>query len=251
MTDFKNIEERISAYLDGEMTADQRITFEDDLERDSALATRLSKWEATDLMLGGSIPAPDTDHLDDLFKAAQSHQSPWPIRRVAAMAAGFLLGGAGGYGLHFAQAPQSQPEVIIVTASATAAHRMFSAEVRHAVEVSADETDHLQTWLTKRMGREMKVPVLDAYGLKFIGGRMLPFEDRAAAQYMYETSDGERLTLFMTRSENEAKTSLRYLEEDDLTTARWQDGPWVFILTSPLERDALTPIAAEVQDTLI
>ena len=101
------------------------------------------------------------------------------------------------------------------------------------------------------MGREMTVPNLSAFGLTFLGGRMLPFDDRAAAQYMYETADGKRVTLFMTRLDQDENTDVQVLEDQGLTSLRWQSGEWVFILTAPLAQQQMAPMQVEVRDTLL
>ncbi|MFY0595526.1 MAG: anti-sigma factor [Cognatishimia sp.] len=251
MTDFKTIEERLAAYLDGEMTPEERATFEDEMEQDPSLAERAASWGQTDDLLQSLVPTPSETHVQSLMAANQPSEPRWAKRHIAAALMMFIVGGAGGYGLNVASTRDPQILVVQATIDAADAHRLFTAEVRHAVEVRADETEHLQTWLTKRMGREMTVPQLEDHGFNFVGGRMLPFEGKAAAQYMYETTEGERLTLFMARTEDEAQTSFRFLESDDLNTIRWQEGPWVFVVVAPVEREKLSPIATKMHDTLI
>ncbi len=251
MNRFRNVEEQISAYLDGEMSESERLTFEQELDSSPALLQRLEKWSETDQLLAQAVPTPDPAHLERLIKPAPQPRT-LPLRQIAAMAAMFVFGGLSGYGFNAYQGePLRQPIVIQAVAGATAAHRMFSAEVRHAVEVPASETEHLETWLSKRMGREMNVPRLETHGLSFVGGRMLPFGDQVAGQYMYEDASGERMTLYMTKADQEAHTSVRYLDQDGLTIARWQEGPWLFILIAPIARDAFSPIASDVHEALI
>lgn len=253
MTDFKTIEERMSAYLDGEMTSEERAAFEELLENDPSVAERAANWTATDDLVQSMVPMPSESHMDGLMAANRPTEPRWPMRKVAGLALVFMLGGAGGFGLNELRQTDDPAQILIVQATmdATSAHRLFTVEMRHAVEVGPDETEHLETWLEKRMGRKMIVPQLDDHGLTFIGGRLLPSGGQAAAQYMYEDAQGERVTVYMARTAAEARTSLRFLEDDDLTTVRWQDGPWVFFVVAPLEREKLSPIAAKVHDTLI
>lgn len=251
MTDFKNIEERLTAYLDGEMSPEERAAFEEQLEQDPALSERAASWGQTDDLLQSLVPSPSDTHMQGLLTANQTSEPRWAKRHIAAALLTFIVGGAGGYGINLMTTPDPQILVVQATIDAADAHRLFTAEVRHAVEVRADETEHLQTWLTKRMGREMTVPQLEDHGFNFVGGRMLPFEGKAAAQYMYETAEGERLTLFMARTNDEAQTSFRFLEDQDLNTIRWQEGPWVFVVVAPVEKEKLSPIAAKMHETLI
>ncbi|GAA6208775.1 anti-sigma factor [Cognatishimia sp. WU-CL00825] len=253
MTDFNTIEERLSAYLDGEMSAVDRAAFEEVLEADPSIAERVSQWASTDDILQSLVPTPSDSHMESLMAANRPEGPRWTMRRFASLALVFLLGGLGGYGLNTVQKTDDPAQIVIIRATldATSAHRLFTAEMRHAVEVGPEETDHLETWLAKRMGRQMVVPQLEEHGLTFIGGRLLPSGGQAAAQYMYEDAQGERVTVYMARTSTQAQTSLRFLEEEDLTTVRWQDGPWVFFVVAPLEREQLSPIAIKVHETLI
>lgn len=251
MTNFKNIEERLAAYLDGEMTPEERSQFEEELEQDPALAERLGQWGQTDDLLQSLVPTPSDIHMQGLMVANQPFEPRWAKRHIAAALLTFMIGGAGGYGLTQVVTPDPQIVVVQATIDAAEAHRLFTAEVRHAVEVTADETEHLESWLSSRMGRKMTVPQLEDHGFTFVGGRMLPFDGKAAAQYMYETAEGERLTLFMARTEDESQTSFRLLEKEGLNTIRWQNGPWVFVVIAPLDWDQLSPIATKMHDTLI
>ena len=88
-------------------------------------------------------------------------------------------------------------------------------EVRHPVEVDAGQEAHLVQWLSKGLGRQLTVPDLGATGFRLIGGRLLSAEDRPAAQFMYETDGGERLSLYLrsgvggeTRSAHGAKAKI-------------------------------------------
>ena len=251
MTDFKSIEERLSAFMDGEMTPEELAAFEEELEQNPALAERAASWGQTDDLLQSLVPEPSEAHMQSLMVANSPSEPRWAKRHIAAALLTFVIGGAGGYGINQMVTPDPHILVVQATIDAENAHRLFTAEVRHAVEVGADETEHLQTWLSKRMGREMTVPQLEGFGFNFVGGRMLPFEGEAAAQYMYETPEGERLTLFMARTDEEMQTSFRFLDSGDLNAIRWQEGPWVFVVVSPLARDQLSPIAEEMHDTLI
>jgi len=82
----------------------------------------------------------------------------------------------------------------MITADAIAAHRTYSVEVRHPVEVDAGQEAHIVQWLSKRLGHQLIVPDLTVAGFRLMGGRLLPAEDGPAAQFMYENGTGERLT---------------------------------------------------------
>ena len=97
-------------------------------------------------------------------------------------------------------------------ADAIAGYRTFSVEARHPVKVDAGQEAHLVQWLSKRLGRQLVVPDLTAAGFRLMGGRLLPAEDRAAAQFMYQNSNGERLTLYLRAGVGD-EIAFRYHEE--------------------------------------
>ena len=55
---------------------------------------------------------------------------------------------------------------------AAIAHAVYSPEVRHPVEVSADQQDHLVRWLSKRLGTDLRPPVLGGSGFELVGGQI-------------------------------------------------------------------------------
>ena len=69
---------------------------------------------------------------------------------------------------------------------AAGVHAVYQPEQRHPVEVGAARQDHLVQWLSKRLGRPLKVPVLSTQGFELVGGRLLPGDASARAQFMYQ-----------------------------------------------------------------
>lgn len=80
---------------------------------------------------------------------------------------------------------------------AAVAHAVYQPEVRHPVEVTAAQQDHLVQWLSKRLGRPLKVPALGSLGYELVGGRLLPGDTGVRAQFMYQNSAGQRITLYL------------------------------------------------------
>src|SRR6202158_4757860 len=103
---------------------------------------------------------------------------------------GLRRGGRGGGGGSSPSAFQN------FTRDALDAHRLYVVEVRHPVEVPGSERTHLQQWLTKRCGWEVRAPELAATGLELVGGRLLPGPAGPASFLMYESASGERFTVY-------------------------------------------------------
>ncbi|MCL4743948.1 MAG: anti-sigma factor [Burkholderiaceae bacterium] len=131
--------------------------------------------------------------------------------------------------------------------AASVAHAAFAPEVRHPVEVGAGEQAHLVAWLSKRLGTPLKVPDLEAQGYRLVGGRLLPDAGRGvAAQFMFESAQGRRLTLFVRGDEAGSDTAFRYASANGLSTFYWLDRGYGYALSGELPREAMLAVATEV-----
>ncbi len=129
---------------------------------------------------------------------------------------------------------------------ASVAHVVYSPEVRHPVEVGADEEEHLVRWLTKRVGAPVQAPALAELGWKLMGGRLLPDQGQAAAQFMYEDSSGRRLTLYMRKETGLNNTAFRFVESGDFGAFYWIDRPMAYAIAGRLTREDLLSLANAV-----
>ena len=114
---------------------------------------------------------------------------------------------------------------------AAVAHAIYAPEVRHPVEVRADEKAHLTAWLSKRLQADVRPPTLDAEGFALLGGRLLPGEALSpgmplpAAQFMYENASGRRITLYVRNAEEEERLlPPRYARVGGVGVFRWVEG---------------------------
>ena len=97
-------------------------------------------------------------------------------------------------------------------------------------------------WLSKRLGRQLVVPDLTAAGFRLMGGRLLPAEDGPAAQFMYQNSNGERLTLYL-RAGVGRETAFRYHEEGGVGAFYWSDEGFGYAIAAKADRDLLLRVA--------
>jgi anti-sigma factor RsiW len=168
------------------------------------------------------------------------------LAQIAAAVSLLVLGGVAGWAARDVAGPvaasASGAAAGIITADAIAAHKVFSVEVRHPVEVDAGQEAHLVQWLSKRLGRQLIVPDLAPAGFHLIGGRLLPAEDGPAAQFMYENGGGERLTLYL-RVGVGGETAFRYHEEGGIGAFYWSDEGFGYAIAAKADRDLLLRIA--------
>jgi anti-sigma factor RsiW len=242
-------ENDIHLALDGEMPADDRSGFERWLEANPDMKARAERYAtdrdqlraALDPILGEPVP----ERLRKLVRAPmrRSARMLW-LRNVAAAAVIFLVGGAVGYGIGHAGRPSADPDTLGFVEGALAAHRVYSAEKLHVVEVGVDQKDHLIGWLSKRVGVTLTAPDLAAKGFRLIGGRLLPAGATGmAAQFMYEDDAGRRISLYVTREPGEDETGFRNQTEGSVNALYWLDEGYGCVVAGDLPEGALREIA--------
>ena len=134
---------------------------------------------------------------------------------------------------------------------AARAHLVYSPEVRHPVEVDAKEKDHLVKWLSKRLGTNLKIPLLANEGFELLGGRLLPGNDGPVAQFMYQESSGKRLTLYVTRPRaGETVTAFRFAQEGPVSVFYWVDRECGYALSGEVDKPTLARVAGSVYKQL-
>jgi|SRR5215475_7240758 len=242
-------DDELHAYVDGELRVDRRAAVEAWLLAHSEDAARVAAWRAHAELIrvryGGIAHSPVPDRLDLDRLARQERQ--WTWFAAAAVVAAFLVGGTTGWLGRGALAPGLVAQT--VTAEALDAHKLYIAEVRHPIEVPADAA-HLIPWLSRRVGSTLRAPDLAPFGLKLMGGRLLPGQaGKAAAMLMYETASGDRYTLYCSRA-GAPETALHYNAAGQVAAVYWVDGDLGFVMSGPADRDQLIKIAQAAYEQL-
>jgi anti-sigma factor RsiW len=185
--------------------------------------------------------------------AAHMHLRPRRWRAVAIAAgwvmAGICIGTFAGWQLHASRSMVAlQAEVPGFVKRAAIAHATYSPEVRHPVEVGADQEQHLVAWLSKRLGAQVRAPKLDSIGYSLVGGRLLPGDNGPVAHFMYQTDKGRRITLYVrTEASENRETAFRYAAEGNVKVFYWIDRKLGYALSSAdLGRDDLIKVANAV-----
>jgi anti-sigma factor RsiW len=259
--------------VDGQGTPDVLTRLRERLAADPASQTRLTQWRH----LRDALRSLHAEVLDEavppaLLQAAQKAGavreagSQW--RRYGGLAAGvFIAFGAGWQANSSWQAAGANPNIAPKLAraqlerdfvrQASVAHSVYTPEVRHPVEVTALEQAHLVQWLSKRLGKPLKVPDLTAQGFELVGGRLLPGDTGARAQFMFQNAAGNRVTLYLgavgvasTPGLASKETGFRYEPQAGLPSFYWVDQGFGYALAGQLPRDALMKLADLVYQQL-
>ena len=162
--------------------------------------------------------------------------------RAAAAVALILVGGAGGWWLHGLQGDQG-PAVAGLAERAALAYTVFTPEVLHPVEVTAENEAHLVKWLSKRLGAPLRAPTLSGLGYGLVGGRLLADRRGPAALFVYENQRGERLTVYVRRAAAGKETAFRYTYKDRVGVFYWIDGPLAYAIAGEIEKPRLLEVA--------
>ena len=242
----------LNAYLDGEVTGAERAAIEAWLASDPQAAARLKALRALDQRLKGSFefvldePASGAMRQEVLARAKQGRRTgtAWAAATLVLM----LAAGAGGYVARGWM--DGRPVRSTFADTALGAHTVFVPEVRHPVEVVAAEEAHLVKWLTKRVGAPIRAPLLQDFGFKLIGGRLLADRGAPAAQFMYENAEGQRLTLYARRDAGPGDTSFAFTGHGDVSAFTWIDQPLAYALVGKLPREKLHAVARATYEQL-
>ena len=241
-------EERLQAYVDGQLDPAERAEFEALLRADPAAAENVCAYQAQKQALRSAFEDVLTEPIPERLRAPRSRPSAaW--RAVAAVAL-LLAGGAGGWFANDWLRPPPPRLAQTLTGEAVVAHRVYTKEVRHAVEVAANEEAHLVAWLSKRLDAPLAAPDLTKDGYSLVGGRLLPTNEGAAAHLMYENSTGDRLTLYVRTNRGGEETAFRFVQDGAVGAFYWLDGPLGYALLAEADRGTLLPLARAVYDEL-
>ena len=245
-------EDELHAYVDGELPAERREAVEAWLAKHPDDASLVSMWrahaDAVRTRYGNIVnePVPARLALERIMRSRRS----WIAIAAAATVAAFVIGGAAGWLARGASAAAGAPPTEMETFAneAMSAHRLYIGEVRHPIEVKAEEK-HLLPWLSRRVGTTLRAPDLAAFELKLLGGRLLPGVNGPAALFMYESGNGERVTIYVSKT-TEPRTSFRYKIDDKFGALRWSEAGYGWVVSGPDDKPRLKGIAMALYEQL-
>jgi anti-sigma factor RsiW len=239
-------EAELHAYVDGAATGNARTEVETWLASHPEDAERVQAYIEQNALLRALHSQLLEEPVPAALLAPRSRAS-W---RYAAAAGILAIGlGSGWLARGLFIAPQVVP--LSLARQAAIAHAVYSPEVRHPVEVKADEEEHLVAWLSRRLGAPLKAPRLSPLGYELVGGRLLPGSQGPVAHFMYQDARGQRLTLYVSRQKGEPRdTAFRFSQEDRVSVFYWVEHDFGYALSGEMRRDQLFRVADVVYKQL-
>lgn len=240
----------LHAWLDGELSQERRAEVEAYVAAHPDDAARLDAYRRNQNALAARFD-PVLDEEIPVRLSQWRRMRPRLSLATAAMVGWFALGAVAGWYLHGLKSGEFRSDTPSWARRAAVAHVVYSPEVRHPVEVAADQEEHLTRWLSKRLGTPLKIPRLDAVGFALVGGRLLPGDQGPVAQFMYQDPQGQRLTLYVrTNREENRETAFRFAQEGNVRQFYWIDRGLGYALSGEISKEDLLRVATAVHQQL-
>ncbi|TMJ36717.1 MAG: anti-sigma factor [Alphaproteobacteria bacterium] len=232
----------LHAYADGEIAGQESRALDERLAGDPEARAKVEAWRRQRSLLKEAFDPVLDETVPPQIKAALRHRRGFSLSpyAIAAALALLLIGAGAGW---FTSLQMNAPKAMQFADLAIEAHEIYTREQRHAVEVAANDSEHLTSWLSKRIGQKLVIPDLSARGYTFLGGRLLAAGTQPAAQLMYEDQSKRRITIFLTANQAGAESKFIVEEKHGITACYWLDGPLGFVIAGEESRDDMMALA--------
>jgi anti-sigma factor RsiW len=255
----------LHAFVDGQLPPERQQAVQAHLLTHPEDASKVAVYSAQNAGIRAHYQPVLDERIPTRLRQAATAKNSKPARHIAAAVALMAISGATGWQLKAMQdekvwshttlesrSPSSgDPGLAPFARRAAIAHAVFTPEVKHPVEVDAEHEDHLVSWLSKRLGRPIKAPHLQAMGYALEGGRLLPGGQGPVAQFMYRDGSGHRLTLYVSdephvTGREDGDTAFRFSQEGDINVLYWVDEHFGYAISAQLGRASLAKLSSEV-----
>ncbi len=246
-------EDELHAYVDDRLGAARRLEVEHYLHAQPELARRVAAYCAQRAALRSAFaaraaePIPPELNLTRLLESRLRQRRGW-WRIAAAIVLSLGVGGAAGWYLGLPAKPdRTQLAVSLLQQEAMSSHAVYATDRRHPIEVAAAERDHLAQWLSNRLRRSVAPPDLSLAGYRLLGGRLLATErGAAAALFIYEDAQGNRLSLLMRPMAPELQAPRSDMSQSAVNGCTWIEKGIGYAVVAAMSDDALDHVAQQI-----
>lgn len=260
----------LHAYLDGELGPDEAAEVEARLLADPEALAHLETCRAQRDLIHEAARVPTSDVVDLRTEALQRELArrlrrvaeasrpravrtpvwepllaPMRIAVVVLLVVGSAVGGWVGH-VHLAARGDGLPGYVL---EAVGAHRVFATDETYPVEFPAEASREALGWVSAKLGRTLGIPDLEPLGMHLIGTRLLGTKEGPLAQFLYEDSAGQRLSLAVAaHPEDEPVEELRTVGITGLegVVGYWRDDELDYALVAETHTLQLEAVASLV-----
>lgn len=251
--DSRITETDLHAYVDGHLDDHERERVASWLADNPEEQAKVDDWQAQANLLRNTFLPYETTHADDhkLFSRpiSTTRRLPRWLLQASAACLIFVAGAVTGQLLPSMQNPPIDPAMLAnagdISHQSKSAYLIYASEVRHPVEVGANEQQHLARWLGKRLGYPFAIPDLTSIGFDLVGGRLVPVSGKPGAMLMYQDKGGQRVTVLIGHNPENRTTSFRMASADGVETFYWIDNEIGYAVSGEIAQADLQKIAEE------
>ena len=239
----------LHAYADGELQGEEKAKIEKLLARDAEARRVLEQIRLQKAELHKTFDGVLSEDIPSHLLRAARRPAVMPRRNrwaAAAAVAAMLIGGVAGWSIRGLDGGSAVAEAL--PQRALDAFTVYSPETKHPVEVTGADKDHLQMWLSKRIGVALSIPDLTPQGYTLVGGRLLPEGSRAAGLIMYEDANKRRLVVYVAANAAKTDQPIQIEQHGPLVTCFWVEPEMVYAMAGPQSQAEMVPLAQAVHE---
>jgi anti-sigma factor RsiW len=238
----------LHAFADGELHGEEKKSVEklvaENEEARKALANlnyqKSELHKAFDHVLDEPVP---TALLVAANRKSASRLLPFLVAACAAVL--FMAGGSIGW---FANQQTDLAQAESLPARAFNSYIVYAPEMKHAVEVPGSEADHLDAWLSKRIGVKFTIPDLTAKGYTLVGGRLLAEGAKPAGLLLYEDAKKQRLAVYIAANDKHSNDAMKMEYRGNLVSCYWVEPDMVYALAGEQAAAEMLALAQAAHD---
>ncbi|WP_339500550.1 anti-sigma factor [Pseudomonas silesiensis] len=242
-------ERDLHAYVDLQLSDDERRQVETFLASNPEVAARVRAWQqdAQQLRaaLSGALQQPANPDLDPaLLRQRRTRQSRRHLASAAVLLIAVSVGGFSGW---------QAREMTLVGAplpmtDALQAYRLIAQQGILPADYKAGDEGDMQGWLDRYFTQAHRLPDLSAAGFKPASGRLLSTEQGPAAMVVYEDRGGHKISFYVRPPGPKNFLLPRGSRSDgELQAEYWSGGGYNYAMVSPSDTPAAQMLRQTVQ----
>ena len=241
-------ERDLHAYVDHQLSDDDRRLVETFLTSNEEMAAQVRAWQqdAQQLRaaLGGALQQPANPDLDPArIRQRLKRQSRRHLANAAVLLIAVSIGGVGGW--------QARQMMLVNTqlpmTDALQAYRLIAQQGMLPADYKASDDGDMQGWLDRYFSQANRLPDLSNAGFKPVSGRLLSTEQGPAAMVVYESQNGHKISFYVRPPGPKNYFLPRGSRSDgELQAEYWSGGGYNYAMVSPTD----TPTAQMLRQTV-